>query len=139
MSNICNEENSYQPLKRFLIYYLPVLLWILVIFFLSVITVPSDISYTLPLFPHKDKVAHFVMYGVFAFLLLRALNSSGKDRSNLKIKVIIIAFSYGVMMEIVQYFIPARSFEVMDIVANGFGAVGGQMFLKRKISSFKGE
>ncbi len=91
-----------------------------------------------------DKVLHFTEYGVFAFLICRAIRPadlhSSKETSALVIAVI-LASLYGVSDEIHQYFVPGRSSEVLDAVADAAGSVmgaGAFVFHRRRGSRVRG-
>ena len=60
-----------------------------------------------------DKVGHFIMYFV-----LGALISKVYPRNR---RVLFLGVIYGALMEVFQYFIPYRSFELMDMLANASG------------------
>jgi VanZ family protein len=82
--------------------------------------------------PHADKIVHF---GIFC--ILAALIGIEKKFVNLsdKIKIVIISTLYGIMIEIIQYFIPWRGFDYYDMLADFCGAVVGAMlcsFLKKR-------
>ncbi len=90
-------------------------LFLAIIFILSVIKINDT---NLP--EQSDKIVHFFMY----FLCSAAIYL-------LKFKhFIILSVLYGIFIEIVQYFIPWRSFSIADIVANCFGAITFLIFLK---------
>ena len=78
------------------------------IFILSIIKVP-EIKQT-PSF--ADKIVHFVMYFICAW----AFKTSGVKR------YVYVSICYGVIIEIIQYFLPWRSFSLSDIIANTLGA-----------------
>lgn len=52
-------------------------------------------------------------------------------------QIMIVGFVYGILMELVQkYFIPYRSFDIIDILADGVGCVMGYFIsLKRFVKS----
>ena len=60
-----------------------------------------------------DKVGHFIMYFVLGALIIKAYPRNQK--------VLFLGVIYGALMEIFQYFIPYRSFELMDMLANASG------------------
>lgn len=70
-----------------------------------------------PEIPNGDKVSHFVAYGLLAWLAAN-LNQT-------KIRVWLAASLMGIAIECVQYFLPWRSFELMDMLANSTGALLG--------------
>jgi VanZ family protein len=120
---------------RFLKYQLPVIIYAIGIFIVSSVSIPSD---TLPVFPHIDKVFHFLIYCVFAFLISRALRVLKPESPKFPFKItsFTAAFSYGIIIEIYQFFLPARTMELMDIFSNGLGALAGVLFFS-KIERFK--
>lgn len=49
------------------------------------------------------------------------------------LQIMITGIVYGIAMEIVQkYFIPFRSFDLGDIVADGIGCVAGYLFANKR-------
>ena len=111
-----------------LIRLLPPVLWGLVIFVLSLM--PGGQGNML-LFgiPHFDKVGHFGMYAIWAFLIFMALSGyplASKTKA-FWISVLLGAFT-GVALEYGQYFMhQGRSFELADMIANAFGALIGSL------------
>ncbi len=87
-------------------------------------------------FDHFDKVVHFTFFFVFAVLWSAAFPTyaqQGKS-SALKLWVVMIAFSfaYGFALEFYQInFVPGRSFDVWDGIADGIGGIGGCLFAKK--------
>ncbi|HHJ15528.1 MAG TPA: VanZ family protein [Gammaproteobacteria bacterium] len=82
---------------------------------------------TLPtpsLFSGQDKLFHAIVYGILGFLLLgsRTPSVQGYTRAQLR-GSILVASLYGVSDEIHQYFVPGRSSDVWDWVADTIGAV----------------
>lgn len=79
-----------------------------------------------PPFPYFDKLVHFVMYAGFAFLVARAVAVclAHVDRFTLWMAIVISAM-YGVSDEVHQYFVPMRSCDLWDWVADLLGSVAG--------------
>jgi len=76
---------------------------------------------------NSDKIFHIVMYffacGAFYFLKIK--------------KYYLYAICYGICLEIIQYFLPWRSFSFLDIIANAIGASLFYILIKlKKTSSF---
>ncbi len=65
--------------------------------------------------PYGDKLAHAVAFGLLAILLLLA---TGKPWV-----AIMLTSLYGLSDEIHQWFTPGRSVDLMDWVADTFGAI----------------
>lgn len=119
MSSVANS-----PIIR----WLPSLLWGLVIFVLSLM--PGGQGNML-LFgiPHFDKVGHFGMYAIWAFLIFMALSGYPliSPKKVFRISVLLGAAT-GVALEYGQYFMhQGRSFELADMIANAFGALVGAL------------
>jgi VanZ family protein len=91
-------------------------LWFFIVLVLSVIPA-SGPKTDLP----ADKIAHFVLYGFSAILLFRYLIRKTDSRSAFY-KAVAFATIYGAAMEVVQYFLPYRSFSLGDMAANAAGA-----------------
>lgn len=73
----------------------------------------------------NDKTAHFISFMGLSFLWL---NFSKKE-----IIVLLLCTLYGVFIEIGQFLLPEsfhRSFEVLDMVADGIGVIIGYVFYK---------
>lgn len=73
-----------------------------------------------------DKLYHFVTYMVMAVLLSLALHGEGRgaERGRLSMAAI-MAFAYGVMIEVLQSFTGTRSGDILDALTNGIGAAAG--------------
>ena len=71
-----------------------------------------------------DKALHFLCFSYLTLIawLSRILN---KD-----LHVYVIVLAYGILIEIVQRFLPYRSFEYLDIFADFVGVVAGLIIIK---------
>ena len=76
--------------------------------------------------PHADKVAHALLYAGLSFLLVGCLRVLGKlgQSSSITLSFAIASF-YGIVDEYLQSFIPRRSMDVADWMADNLGAVIG--------------
>ena len=117
--------------------WLPPVLWGLVIFVLSLM---PGVQGNMLLFgiPHFDKVGHFGMYAIWAFLIFMALCGYPliSQTKAFWISVLLGAIT-GVALEYGQYFMhQGRSFELADMIAIAFGAligaVSGFLYFSRK-------
>ena len=75
-----------------------------------------------------DKVAHVLIHGFLSLIWL--WNCFSADKCHISVKnvfvVLFICFSYGVVIEAAQHwFTLTRSFDIFDIMANGFGSLLG--------------
>ena len=106
--------------------WLPTILWGTLILVLSMM--PGEQS-KLMMFgiPHFDKIGHFGMYAIWAFLMYYALSGhSGRSLRNAFLISMVVCALTGVALEFGQYYIASgRSFEVADMLANAAGAILG--------------
>ncbi len=69
--------------------------------------------------PYFDKIIHIILFALLYMLLIQALSPVSK-RGRVQVAVLVIL--YGILIEFVQlYFIPFRSFEIVDILADSAG------------------
>ena len=76
-------------------------------------------------FPYQDKVFHALMYGVLSTLISVGMLRSEQKYSNSTICYISVGvpFVYGFFIEICQIFVPTRSFDWFDSLANLIGSL----------------
>ena len=100
----------------------PVALYALAIF------VESSISHV-PAFPSgfTDKDGHGLLYAGLAVLVLRAASGARWDGLTLRAATTAVAFAavYGITDEFHQWFVPGRTADVYDWVADCAGAAAG--------------
>lgn len=88
----------------------------------------------------SDKLKHYLAYGVLSFLLNLTMLVQERQKytpQKAALVTIVICFFYGVLDELHQIFIPGRSCELLDLIADIIGAVTGSiivLFLARKSS-----
>jgi len=110
-------------MNRFLRYWLPLIAYCLLIFLQS----SSDNPVDLPPIANVDKVLHAGAYGLLGILFYRAYRSrwpsaSGWTMANASL---LSAAFYGLTDEIHQYFVPGRSADPWDWLADTVGAMLG--------------
>lgn len=66
----------------------------------------------------RDKVLHASAYGIGAIMVMHGFLGE-------RVRLLLLVFAWGVLMEIGQRFVPGRSFEFADMLANGIGIVIG--------------
>ncbi|OJW02973.1 MAG: hypothetical protein BGO52_01300 [Sphingobacteriales bacterium 44-61] len=83
-----------------------------------------------------DKWIHVFLFGVMAFLACWAIFKINKKNTRQRSYFIIaglLCIAYGVIMEYVQkYYVPNRSFDAGDIIADAVGSVLGTVYSIRK-------
>lgn len=121
-------------MKKFVLLWGPVVLFAVFIFLMSSTSSPGGMD---P-FPNFDKVAHFLVYGVFALLMFRGLSRTTGTKNFLLIAIltVILTVAYGMSDEFHQSFVPERDSDVKDIVADGIGATAAVtiLYIRRRFS-----
>lgn len=84
-------------------------------------------------FSFSDKLAHGLMYLLLSFIAVNTFYLKHKKQP--VFLGFLYAFSLGVLMEIVQSFLPFRGFELSDIFSNFIGSLMGSLMLLRRLSS----
>ena len=128
-------------MKRFLIYWLPPLLWMAIISPVNdLLTTASTSSLIVPilkwLFPHAAldtietihilirKVSHFLEYAFLAFLLFRAFRSGNTTwRLKWTLYAGLISVCYAALDEGIQTLIPSRTGSLYDWMIDSTGVV----------------
>jgi len=114
-------------------------IWLLLV--TSLLCIPGT---RLPKITWEDKVWLDKWVHIFLFMILVILWSkaySHKKNTNsggrkIFFEIMIVGCFYGIAMEFVQkYFIPFRSFDVGDIIADAIGCVVGYLISIKKIKS----
>jgi VanZ family protein len=83
-----------------------------------------------PELPYFDKVLHCIAYALLGALFFRAFKTTRiKNKVNLLwVLSVLLSSLYGIGDEIHQYFVPYRSADLMDVLADILGAVMGVYF-----------
>ncbi len=104
------------------IFLLLACLWAGVIYYLSSqpgIDVPA-------LFPGQDKLFHLVAFGLLGFLAMGAVKSGKEGYQVWQLWfVAALVTGYGLLDETHQYFVPGRTTEFYDVIADAAGGLLG--------------
>lgn len=107
-------------------FWLPPVVWAAIIFAAS--SFPT--SGLPPTFPQADKLAHFIIYGILALLLHRAFRLERRYGPLTAVLLsILVASIYGALDEYHQSFIPTRSTDLLDWLADTLGAISASTCL----------
>lgn len=127
------------------LFHIVIICYMAAVVFVSIIKVQTPA----PPIPYEDKLYHFATYAVMGslwarFFRLRRKESgvAGRDGgADGSARVIVIAsaaaFSFGLLMEVLQFFFPEREPELMDLVSNGLGGVTGAVIYERLLRRFR--
>ncbi len=118
--------SHFTPQKMFWKYNLPTIIWATFVLFLTLLpgNQMPDITFSLTELLKFDKVAHF-----FVFAVLVCLMSIGFAKQNTYSTIhfkpvrhaLLVSILYGIMIEVLQSYIPERNFEINDLIANTLG------------------
>lgn len=118
--------------------FVPGIAWFFIVLVLicmpgSAIIDPTDWFYRL----NGDKIVHAFMFGMMNFLFAWPIVRSGWDfnkRRNYLIKICLSVIVWGLTTEFIQkFYVPTRSFELMDWGADSFGAMIALILMRRKL------
>ena len=118
--------------NKFFAYWFPIFVYCLLIFIQSSRPSP-DIT---PHWPFVDKVLHFSAYALLSALFLRAFNTT-RIKNNLKlifILSVLLSSLYGISDEIHQSFVPYRTADAMDVLADILGSIAGVYLYQKTLS-----
>ena len=120
--------NNSGSLKRFWVYWLPVIAYAGLIFFLS--SIPA--RYIPRLFNRQDLIFHFLEYLVFALLINRAWQVYYPGHSFYRRFFLIFTFAliYAIIDELHQAFVPGRNTSLIDIASDGLGIIVANIFYR---------
>ena len=100
-------------------------LWLFAITFFSLVDYSSITRLGLTKGFGTGFYLHIILYFIAAVLSFLALN---KKQNKKMILILFMLFFCGVIFEILQTYIPSRSFNLWDIVGNGLGLVAFYVF-----------
>jgi VanZ family protein len=116
-------------------YYLPALIWFTLLTILLII--PGSTLPKSPLYEtlQVDKWVHIFLFGSLIVLWTLPAAYAGMDwhkRATWNTTIMLMAIGYGIIMEFVQdAWIPNRSFEAADMLADSAGALLGWLVSKK--------
>lgn len=106
-------------------YLIGSILWALVILILTL--TPGKHVPQIGIFSY-DKLGHTAIFGVLSFLIpfgLRHLKNVKFSTKRILWISLVFTVIYGLVLEIMQYFIPGRAMDYVDAIANTVGALSG--------------
>lgn len=116
------KENYTKYAKRFLVFWLPLIIWAIIIFGFSAnpTTQVSEVRWQDFVF---KKFVHVVEYGVLATLIYRAFVNSGVDKKKAGYWAAGLAIIYGITDEFHQSYTPTREPTLRDVIFDTIGAL----------------
>jgi len=85
--------------------------------------------------PYGDKVMHALLYGVMALLLNYGLNfKSYQYIFNLQLGAIVVLI-FATIEEITQYWLPSRTFDLIDLLADCIGVILFSFIVRKRYNN----
>ncbi len=110
-------------MKNFISFVLPPIVWMAVIFTLS--SMPQSRFPVIPI-PHIDKVVHICIFFILALLIDRSVRHQtivpSLQRHHFLLTVAVVVL-YGMSDEFHQIYVPTRSPDIADLVADSIGGL----------------
>jgi VanZ family protein len=103
--------------------------WAALLFILS--STP-DLSPPVHLFDWEDKLHHLLAYTPLGWLLMRSIVWQGNSSRKMLRLAIVIGILYGITDEIHQHFVPGRTMDWTDAVADAGGVALGSWFFHHR-------
>lgn len=117
--------------KHFMKFWLPVFIYLILIFVLSSVPDPPFAKAGIPFF---DKFLHTIEYAVLGFLLIRGFKNSRlwlSDR-NFILLAVVLATLYGISDEFHQHFVSNRCASLGDVFFDCIGSIIGSIIYKKR-------
>ncbi len=115
--------------------FYPAIIWLLVITVMLILPGNHLPDQPIILFPHFDKVIHVVFFFFLTFLYCRPLQSgviTFAAKNYFFLMIAIASLMYGIIIEFIQkYFVPNRSYDNGDILADGIGSLTAYLWCLR--------
>lgn len=76
----------------------------------------------------QDKIIHLICFGGLSFLWTGVgfkRSEYGENRKRLIVNFIVFGILVGIVLESLQYFIPNRTLDIMDMIVNEIGGILG--------------
>jgi VanZ family protein len=85
---------------------------------------------------HLDKIVHVGLFFILVVIWCLPIQSRIKNKTQVNLYVTLAFIVYGIIIEIIQLnFIPHRSFDVFDIIADTVGCFGAWVVVNRFFES----
>ncbi len=115
--------------------------WLIIVLATNIIPLGNDINKIIhkPIFKFRlDYLIHFISFLIFIPLYFIDIKRGDPIFSQKPVlKYLLIVGSSAILFECLQYFLPYRTFNPMDLISNLIGAIIGTIIISFFISSLK--
>lgn len=130
-------KNTLHPVQNPLRWklFIPAIVWFLIV--LVLLCIPGkDMPETRFSFRDADKLVHFFMFGMMAYLFCRPFllsnTYSGSGKNFIYLLIVLAVSLWGLSTEFIQkYYVPHRDFELLDWLADSLGAFGAYLIIPK--------
>lgn len=131
-----SKDRHYTDRKLTAAKFLPAIICFLILFVLLILpedSFPQDEEWLH--FSFSDKVAHTLLFGVTTFFFLFPIANSNlykKFKRHYFIRIAVAMCIWGITTEFIQkFFVPSRSFDLLDWAADSFGILVSVLYTWR--------
>ena len=112
--------------RKFYFYLLCSIFWFIFIIYLMIFYKSTT---NITTFPYSDKIIHFILFFVQSTLITKTYISRNFKSDKLMPKIIFYFLIFCFSVELIQIYLPYRSFELLDLTSNLIGSLSGAFFV----------
>jgi len=113
--------------RKFYFYLLCSIFWFIIIIYLMIFYKSTTTNITT--FPYSDKIIHFILFFVQSTLITKTYIARNFKSDKLMPKIIFYFLIFCFSVELIQIYLPYRSFELLDLTSNLIGSLSGAFFV----------
>lgn len=117
---------SHSQNRKFYFYFLCSIIWFIIIIYLLVFYKNNS---NIISFPYSDKIIHFILFFVQSTFITKTYIARNFKSDKLMPKIIFYFLIFCFSVELIQIYIPYRSFELLDLTSNLIGSLSGAFFV----------
>jgi len=112
--------------RKFYFYLLCSIFWFIFIIYLMIFYKSTT---NITTFPYSDKIIHFILFFVQSTLITKTYIARNFKSDKLMPKIIFYFLIFCFSVELIQIYLPYRSFELLDLTSNLIGSLSGAFFV----------
>ena len=112
--------------RKFYFYLLCSIFWFIIIMYLIIFYKSNTNIIT---YPYSDKIIHFILFFVQSMFITKTYIARNFKSDKLMPKIIFYFLIFCFSVELIQIYLPYRSFELLDLTSNLIGSISGAFFV----------
>ena len=112
--------------RKFYFYLLCSIFWFIIIVYLMIFYKSNTNIIT---YPYSDEIIHFILFFVQSTLITKTYIARNFKSDKLMPKIIFYFLIFCFSVELIQIYLPYRSFELLDLTSNLIGSISGAFFV----------